>query len=76
MENGLVELSNPNDTPTPHSFTHPNRLGRLPEVKVVALLLNVDADSEGSKLPALGVMSPPPSILIGMINSRGLFLIG
>lgn len=48
----------------------------LAEVAVVAVLLNVDAESDGSKLPARGVIKPPPSILIGMMNSLGLFLIG
>lgn len=31
---------------------------------------------DGSNEPALGVMNPPPSTAIGIINSRGLFLIG
>lgn len=39
-------------------------------------MLVVDADSDGSKLPARGVKKPPPSTAIGIINSRGLFLIG
>lgn len=38
----------------------------------VALLL----DSDGSRLPARGVTYPPPSTAIGIMNSRGLFLIG
>lgn len=33
-------------------------------------------DSDGSMLPSRGVMKPPPSIAIGIMNSRGLFLIG
>lgn len=33
-------------------------------------------DSDGSRLPALGVTKPPPSTAIGIINSLGLFLIG
>lgn len=38
------------------------------------LVLSVEFD--GSRLPARGVMKPPPSTAIGMMNSRGLFLIG
>lgn len=33
-------------------------------------------DSDGSILPSRGVMMPPPSIAIGIMNSLGLFLIG
>lgn len=53
-------------------------MGRLAADKLtdVAVLLNVDAESDGSRLPARGVINPPPSILIGIMNSRGLFLIG
>lgn len=61
---------------SPCHSTHLNLLGRLLVVAVLAVLLNVDAESEGSKLPARGVIKPPPSILIGIMNSRGLFLIG
>lgn len=40
------------------------------------LVLFVVLDSEGSRLLARGVTKPPPSTEIGIINSRGLFLIG
>lgn len=33
-------------------------------------------ESEGSELPSRGVMYPPPSTAIGIMNSRGLFLMG
>lgn len=41
-----------------------------PAVVLVAL------DSDGSRLLDRGVTKPPPSTAIGIINSRGLFLIG
>lgn len=49
----------------------PNRLNA--ELGMDAALFDSDG---GSRLPALGVTKPPPSTAIGMINSRGLFLIG
>lgn len=45
-------------------------LNRLNDVPVLLF------DSEGSRLPARGVTNPPPSTAIGIMNSRGLFLIG
>jgi len=42
----------------------------------VERLLVVWLDSDGSTLRSRGVMKPPPSTAIGMINSRGLFLMG
>lgn len=38
--------------------------------------LDVVALSEGSMLPSRGVINPPPSTAMGIMNSRGLFLIG
>lgn len=73
----IVLLSTIFHHPLSPSFTHLNLLGRLLELVVaVAVLLKVDAESDGSKLPARGVINPPPSILMGIINSRGLFFIG
>lgn len=40
------------------------------------MVLVVLAVSLGSKLPALGVTYPPPSTAIGIMYSRGDFLIG
>lgn len=45
-------------------------VARLEDVAVVWL------DSDGSMLPSRGVINPPPSTAIGIINSRGLFLMG
>ena len=42
----------------------------------VDLLEAVWLDSEGSMLPSRGVIKPPPSTAMGMMNSRGLFLMG
>lgn len=47
--------------------------GRPKRLNAVLVLL---LDSDGSKLPARGVTNPPPSTAIGIMNSRGLFLIG
>lgn len=52
------------------------RRGRPKRLLNVELLAVVWFDSDGSRLPARGVTKPPPSTAIGMINSRGLFLIG
>lgn len=40
------------------------------------LVVFVVLDSDGSRLLARGVTKPPPSTEIGIINSRGLFLMG
>lgn len=48
-------------------------LGRL----IRLLMLDcVVVDSDGSMLLGFGVSTPPPSIEIGIMNSRGDFLIG
>lgn len=49
-------------------------LGRL--LRLLPMLDCVVVDSDCSMLFALGVTIPPPSTEIGMINSRGDFLIG
>lgn len=49
--------------------------GRI-RLKVVRLDAVVWLDSDGSMLRSRGVIKPPPSTAMGMINSRGLFLMG
>lgn len=49
--------------------------GRM-RLKVVRLDAVVWLDSDGSMLRSRGVIKPPPSTAMGMINSRGLFLMG
>lgn len=48
------------------------RLPKRLNAPLVVLLL----DSDGSRLPDRGVTKPPPSTAMGIIYSRGLFLIG
>lgn len=40
------------------------------------LVAAVWPESDGSMLPSRGVIKPPPSTAMGIINSRGLFLMG
>lgn len=58
--------------------THPIlRVGRKREnVDRLDVVAEVWLDSDGSILPSRGVMNPPPSTAIGIINSLGLFLMG
>lgn len=56
-------------------LTYPNFLGRLNR-RLLKLLLAVVVVSDGSMLGSRGVTTPTPSTAIGIINSRGLFLIG
>lgn len=76
----VCRLSLENDESSSGSFSlrrelilrgRPKRAFEPNPVDVVVVL-----DSDGSKLLARGVTNPPPSTAIGIINSRGLFLMG
>lgn len=49
----------------------PRRVLEPNPVEVVVVL-----DSDGSRLLARGCINPPPSTAMGIMNSRGLFLMG
>lgn len=76
----VCRLSRGNDDSSSGSFSlrrelilrgRPKRAFEPNPVEVVVVL-----DSDGSRLLARGVTNPPPSTAIGIMNSRGLFLMG